>query len=81
MNEDGTVEVWGGHQMPDLYQLIVSEVAGTTPDKVRMQIMKTGGGFGRRAGYDGDVVVEAVSAARALGSGVPVKSNGPARTT
>ena len=73
MNEDGTVEVWGGHQMPDLYQFIASEVAGTTPDKVRMHVMKTGGGFGRRAAYDADVVVEAVSAARALGTGVPVK--------
>ena len=73
MNEDGTVEVWGGHQVPGLYQAIAAEVAGTTPDKVRMHVMKTGGGFGRRAAYDGDIVVEAVSAARALGPGVPVK--------
>ena len=73
MNEDGTVEVWGGHQVPGLYQAIAAEVAGVTPDKVRMHVMKTGGGFGRRAAYDGDIVVEAVSAARALGPGVPVK--------
>ena len=73
MNEDGTVEVWGGHQVPGLYQAIAAQVAGVTPDKVRMHVMKTGGGFGRRAAYDGDIVVEAVSAARALGPGVPVK--------
>ena len=73
MNEDGTVEVWGGHQVPGLYQAIAAEAAGITPDKVRMHVMKTGGGFGRRAAYDGDIVVEAVSAARALGPGVPVK--------
>ena len=38
-----------------------------------MHVMKTGGGFGRRAAYDGDVIVEAVSAARALGLDAPVK--------
>ena len=73
MNEDGTLEVWGGHQMPDLYAYIASQVAGTTPDKVRMHIMKTGGGFGRRAVADGDVISEAVAVAKAIGWQAPVK--------
>lgn len=73
MNEDGTLEVWGGHQMPDLYQYIASQVAGVTPDKVRLHVMKTGGGFGRRAVGDADVIVEAVAAARAIGWAAPVK--------
>ncbi|TWG94896.1 isoquinoline 1-oxidoreductase beta subunit [Mesorhizobium sp. J18] len=73
INEDGTIDVWGGHQMPDLYQMVAAEVGGTTPDKVRLHVMKTGGSFGRRAVSDADLIVEAVAAARALGPGKPVK--------
>ncbi|HEV2900259.1 MAG TPA: xanthine dehydrogenase family protein molybdopterin-binding subunit [Pseudaminobacter sp.] len=73
IGEDGTVEVWGGHQIPDLYQAIAAEVGGTTPDKVKLHVMKTGGSFGRRAVSDGDLVVEAVTVAKALGPGKPVK--------
>ncbi len=60
------IEIWGGHQMPDLYQYIASQVAGVTPDKIKLHVMKTGGGFGRRAVGDADVVVEAVAVAKAL---------------
>jgi isoquinoline 1-oxidoreductase beta subunit len=73
MNPDGTLEVWGGHQMPDLYQAVAAEVAGITPDKVILRVMKTGGGFGRRASPDADIIVEAVATARALGWKAPVK--------
>ncbi len=61
MNADGTLEVWGGHQMPDIYQAAAAKVAGITPDKVILHVMKTGGGFGRRAVSDADIIVEAVS--------------------
>ncbi len=82
MGEDGVVEVWGGHQMPDLYQAVASQVAGVPPDKVRLHVMKTGGGFGRRAVSDADVIVEAVSAARALELAARrSRCSGPARTT
>ncbi|MGL5446227.1 MAG: molybdopterin cofactor-binding domain-containing protein [Rhabdaerophilum sp.] len=70
--ENGRVEVWGGHQMPDIYQRIAAGVAGVTPDKVTMHVMKTGGGFGRRAVVDGDIIVEAVATSRAIG-GRPVR--------
>ena len=70
---DGTLEIWAGHQMPDLYQFIASQIAGTTPDKVRLHVMRTGGGFGRRAVFDADVVSEAVETAKALGWSRPVK--------
>jgi isoquinoline 1-oxidoreductase beta subunit len=60
------IEVWGGHQMPDLYQYVASQIAGTTPDKVKLHVMKTGGGFGRRAVMDADVIAEAVAVAKAL---------------
>jgi isoquinoline 1-oxidoreductase beta subunit len=70
--ENGRVEVWGGHQIPDLYQAIAARIAGVTPDRVTMHVMKTGGGFGRRAVADGDVIAEAVAISKALG-GRPVK--------
>ena len=52
LNADGTLEVWGGHQMPDLYQAVAAQIAGITPDKVTLHVMKTGGSFGRRATPD-----------------------------
>ncbi len=70
--QEGRVEVWGGHQMPDIYQAIAAQVAGVTPDKVTMHVMKTGGGFGRRAVADGDIIVEAVAVSKAIG-GRPVR--------
>jgi isoquinoline 1-oxidoreductase subunit beta len=70
--EGGRVDVWGGHQMPDIYQAIAAQTAGVTPDKVTMHVMQTGGGFGRRAVVDGDIIVEAVATSKALG-GRPVK--------
>src|SRR5260370_11456822 len=73
MNPDGTLEVWGGHQMPDLYQTVAAKVAGITRDKVILRVMKTGGGFGRRASVDSDVIVEAVATAKAIGWKAPVK--------
>ncbi|MQV50706.1 xanthine dehydrogenase family protein molybdopterin-binding subunit [Sinorhizobium medicae] len=72
-NEDGTIEIWGGHQLPDVYQKLASEIAGVPVEKFRLNVMKTGGSFGRRAVFDGDVVVEAVHVAKALGFRAPVK--------
>ncbi|NNE23349.1 MAG: xanthine dehydrogenase family protein molybdopterin-binding subunit, partial [Rhizobiales bacterium] len=72
-NADGTLEVWGGHQMPDVYQAISAQIAGVKPEQVTMHVMKTGGGFGRRAVIDGDVVSEAVAVAKAIGFKAPVK--------
>ena len=73
MNKDGTLEVWGGHQMPDIYQGAAAQTAGITPDKVILHVMKTGGGFGRRAVADADIIVEAVGVAKAIGWKAPVK--------
>ncbi|ALA20327.1 MULTISPECIES: xanthine dehydrogenase family protein molybdopterin-binding subunit [unclassified Chelatococcus] len=71
---DGDVlEVWGGHQMPDLYQAMAAEIAGVSPENVRLHVMMTGGGFGRRATPDADVIVEAVECAKAIGWRAPVK--------
>jgi isoquinoline 1-oxidoreductase beta subunit len=67
------VEVWGGHQLPDLYQFLAAKAADTTPDKVTLHVMMTGGGFGRRAVADADIVIEAVETAKAIGWKAPVK--------
>jgi len=71
--EGDTIEIWGGHQMPDLYQGIAAQIAETTPDKIILHVMMTGGSFGRRAVGDGDVIAEAVSTAKAIGWKAPVK--------
>ncbi len=71
--EDGILEIWGGHQIPDLYQAVGAKIAGLDPRKVRLKTMKTGGGFGRRAVGDADVISEAVAIAKAIGWKAPVK--------
>jgi isoquinoline 1-oxidoreductase beta subunit len=68
-----TLEVWGGHQMPDLYQAFAAQIAGVKPENVTLHVLKTGGGFGRRAVTDADVIVEAVETAKAIGWKAPVK--------
>jgi len=73
MNADGTLEVWGGLQIPDLYIHVAAATAGVDKEKVRLHVMKTGGGFGRRGVGDGDIVSEAVSIAKAIGFTAPVK--------
>jgi isoquinoline 1-oxidoreductase beta subunit len=67
------LEIWGGHQMPDLYQAVASQIAGVKPENVTLHVMKTGGGFGRRAVTDADIIVEAVETAKAIGWKAPVK--------
>jgi isoquinoline 1-oxidoreductase beta subunit len=70
---DGMLEVWGGHQIPDLYQAIAAGIAGIPAERVKLHVMMTGGGFGRRAVTDADVVAEAVAVAKAIGWRAPVK--------
>jgi len=67
------LEIWGGHQMPDLYQAVASQIAGVKPENITLHVMKTGGGFGRRAVTDADIIVEAVETAKAIGWKAPVK--------
>lgn len=73
MDEAGALDVWGGHQIPTLYQYIAAQIAELPPERVRLNVMTTGGSFGRRAVADGDVVAEAVAVAKAIGWRAPVK--------
>ncbi len=70
---DGLIEIWAGHQMPDIYQSIAAQIAGVTPDRIKLHVMKTGGGFGRRGVLDADVISEAVAIGRAIDWRAPVK--------
>ncbi len=71
--QDGLLEVWGGHQLPDLYQAIAAGVAGIPKEQVKLHVMMTGGGFGRRAVTDADIVAEAVAVGKAIGWQAPVR--------
>jgi isoquinoline 1-oxidoreductase subunit beta len=70
---DDLVEVWGGHQMPDLYQAVAARIAELPLERARLHVMMAGGSFGRRATPDADVIEEAVSTAKAIGWKAPVK--------
>ena len=71
--QDGLLEVWGGHQIPDLYQAVAAGVAGVPPEQVKLHVMMTGGGFGRRAVPDADIVAEVVAVGKAIGWRAPVR--------
>jgi isoquinoline 1-oxidoreductase subunit beta len=71
--ENGTLEIWAGHQMPDLYQAVGAQIMGIEPARVKLHVMTPGGFFGRRAVPDADVIVEVVSVLKATGARAPVK--------
>ncbi|WGF86732.1 molybdopterin cofactor-binding domain-containing protein [Marinivivus vitaminiproducens] len=71
--ENGVLEIWAGHQMPDLYQQVGAEIMGIEPSAVKLHVMMPGGFFGRRAVPDADVIVEVVSILKATGAKAPVK--------
>jgi len=64
-------EIWTGTQFQTVDQGAAARILGTTPDKVAINTMFLGGGFGRRANPASDFVSEAVIVAKA--AGVPVK--------
>ena len=66
---DGTVEVWSGTQWPTKGVEEAAKAAGTSPDKVKLNLMQMGGGFGRNAFIE--YVVDAVLLSKAAGK--PVK--------
>ncbi len=71
--EGDTLHILGGLQMPDVVQGTCAQIAGMKPEHVELHVMKTGGGFGRRAVADCDVFVEATEIAKALNFRAPIK--------
>ena len=58
----GECEIWVGTQAPNEAQKDVAKLLGVPLEKVRLNVMLLGGGFGRRLTYD--YVIEAVELAR-----------------
>lgn len=74
IHKDGErLHIHGGLQMPDAVQATCAQIAGVKPEQVDLHVMKTGGGFGRRAVADCDVFVEATEIAKALDFRAPIK--------
>jgi isoquinoline 1-oxidoreductase beta subunit len=71
--ENDQLEIWAGHQMPDLYQAVAGQIMGIEPSRVKLHVMTPGGFFGRRAVPDADVIVEVVSVLKATGAKAPVR--------
>lgn len=63
------VEIWVGTQWPSRVRDDAAKIAGVTPDKVKVNMMPMGGGFGRRAHTE--YANEAVEVSKAVGK--PVK--------
>lgn len=62
-------EVWSGIQAQQIVQQMVAKELGFTPDKIKVNNVLLGGGFGRRLG---DYVMDAVRLSKAAGKPVKV---------
>jgi isoquinoline 1-oxidoreductase beta subunit len=70
---DARCKVWLGSQIQTMDQGAAAAILGIGPDRVEVETLLAGGSFGRRGTFDGEVVAEAVSIAKALGTSAPVK--------
>lgn len=70
MHEDGVMEMWAPSQLPQSGQMAVAQYLGLTPDKVKVNITRMGGGFGRR--LNNDYMVQVAAIARRM-PGTPVQ--------
>jgi isoquinoline 1-oxidoreductase beta subunit len=67
--KDGQLTVWAGNQAPTQMLTEAANLTGLPKDKIQVEIMLMGGGFGRRT--DMDVVTQAITVAKAM-EGTPV---------
>lgn len=74
--EEDRVQVWTGTQFQTVDQEAIARTCGLPASRVALHTLPAGGGFGRRATADSDVVVQACRvaiAARLRGLNAPVK--------
>ncbi len=67
-----SAEIWTGTQGPTTAQEASAQMLGIERDKVKVNYMLLGGGFGRRGPRDSDFTVDAVLLAKAAGRPVKV---------
>jgi isoquinoline 1-oxidoreductase beta subunit len=67
-----TAEIWCGTQSQSMAQGGAAAVLGIARDKVKLNDMLLGGGFGRRGPRDADFVVDAVLMSKEAGKPVKV---------
>ncbi|OQW45988.1 MAG: isoquinoline 1-oxidoreductase [Proteobacteria bacterium SG_bin6] len=67
---DGTLEIWSSTQRPEGGRDLIAKHLGVPKDKVRINLLRAGGGFGRR--LMNDYMVQAAAIAKQL-PGTPVQ--------
>ena len=65
-------EIWCGTQSQSLTIMAVAGILDTTPEKIKLNQLLLGGGFGRRAELEPTYVIEAVQLSRQIGKPVKV---------
>ncbi len=61
LHDDGVMELWAPSQLPGGGQMSVAGYLGVSPDKVKVNLTRMGGGFGRRLNNDYMVQVAAIA--------------------
>jgi isoquinoline 1-oxidoreductase subunit beta len=62
VRNDGKIDVWSPTQIPAIAQETIAALANVAPEKVNVQLMLSGGSFGRR--YQWDYLAEAYNVAK-----------------
>lgn len=70
LHADGTLEIWSSSQLPEEGRDAIVKHLGVPAAKIRLHLLRAGGGFGRR--LMNDVVVQAAAIAKRL-PGTPVQ--------
>lgn len=68
-----TVEAWLGSQLQTVDHNVIAGVMGTTPEKVAVHTMLSGGSFGRRAQPDSGFAAELAAVLKSMGKDGAVK--------